>query len=41
MSDIVSQTEQKIRKLAHKWLKAVRRRDRVTLDRILADDFLI
>ena len=41
MSDADYQTEQEIRKLAHEWLDAARRRDRATLDRILADDFLI
>ena len=41
MSDTVSQAEQEIKKLAHEWLEAARRRDRATLDRILADDFLI
>ena len=30
-----------IKKLAHDWLDAVRRRDGLELDRILADDFLI
>lgn len=33
--------EQEITKLAHDWIEAVGRRDRVTLERILADDFLI
>jgi ketosteroid isomerase-like protein len=41
MSDEKYQIEQEIRKLAHEWLDAARRRDRETLDRILADDFLI
>ena len=41
MSDSDYQTEQEIIKLAHEWLDAARRRDRATLDRILADDFLI
>jgi ketosteroid isomerase-like protein len=41
MSDTDSQTEQEIKNLAHEWLDAARRRDRATLDRILADDFLI
>ncbi|MGH2436762.1 MAG: nuclear transport factor 2 family protein, partial [bacterium] len=34
-------TTQEIRMLAHEWLDAAARRDRETLDRILADDFLI
>jgi ketosteroid isomerase-like protein len=41
MSESDHQTEQEIIKLAHEWLDAARRRDRTTLDRILADDFLI
>jgi ketosteroid isomerase-like protein len=41
MSDADNQTEQEIRRLAHEWLDAVPRRDRTTLERILADDFLI
>ena len=41
MTDTDYQTEQEIRKLAHEWLDAARRRDRATLDRILAEDFLI
>jgi len=41
MSDTNYQTEQEIRKLAHEWLDAIQRRDHATLDRILADDFLI
>ena len=41
MTDADHQTEQEIKKLAHDWLDAARRRDRETLDRILADDFLI
>jgi ketosteroid isomerase-like protein len=41
MTDADSQTEQEIRKLAHEWLDAARRRDGATLDRILADDFVI
>lgn len=41
MSGSDYQTEQEIIKLAHEWLDAARRRDRATLDRILADDFLI
>ncbi|HKQ72543.1 MAG TPA: nuclear transport factor 2 family protein [Blastocatellia bacterium] len=41
MSDAKNQTEHEIRKLAHEWLDAARRRDREPLDRILADDFLI
>jgi len=41
MSDADYQTEQEIKQLAHEWLDAARRRDRATLDRILAEDFLI
>src|SRR5262249_32283961 len=41
MTDADNQTEQEIKKLANEWLDAVRRRDRTTLERILADDFLI
>lgn len=41
MSNADYQTEQEIRKLAHEWLDAARRRDHSTLDRILAEDFLI
>lgn len=41
MTDADYQTDQEIRKLAHEWLDAARRRDRMALDRILADDFLI
>jgi ketosteroid isomerase-like protein len=41
MSEADYQTEQEIRQLAHEWLDAVGRRDRATLDRILAEDFLI
>ncbi len=41
MTDADYQTEQEIRKLAHEWIEAGGRRDRLTLDRILAEDFLI
>ena len=41
MSNADDQTEQKIKQLAHEWLDAARQRDRATLDRILAEDFLI
>ena len=41
MADADYETEQEIKKLAHDWLDAARRRDGATLDRILADDFLI
>jgi len=41
MAEVDHQTEVEIKKLSHEWLDAVRARDRVTLDRILADDFLI
>ena len=41
MADADYQTEQEIKKLAHEWLDAARQRDQETLDRILADDFLI
>ena len=41
MTDADDQTEQEIIKLAHEWLDAAGRRDRATLDRILAEDFLI
>jgi ketosteroid isomerase-like protein len=30
-----------IKRLAHEWLDAIQRRDRATLDRILADDFVL
>jgi hypothetical protein len=33
--------EQEIIRLAHDWIEAAGRRDRATLERILADDFLI
>jgi hypothetical protein len=36
-----SAVEQEIIKLAHDWIEAAGRRDRPTLERILADDFLI
>ena len=41
MADADDRTAQEIRKLAHEWLDAARQRDGATLDRILADDFLI
>jgi ketosteroid isomerase-like protein len=41
MSDADYQTEQEIRRLAHEWLDAARARDRATLERILAEDFVI
>ena len=41
MIDADDQTEQEIIKLALEWLDAVGRRDRATLARILAEDFLI
>ena len=41
MTDADNQTELEIKKLAHDWLDAVRLRDATTLDRILAEDFLI
>ena len=41
MADADYQTEQQIKELAHEWLDAARRRDQTTLDRILADDFII
>jgi ketosteroid isomerase-like protein len=41
MTDINHQADQEIRKLAHEWLDAVRLRDGLTLDRILANDFVI
>ena len=41
MADADEQTLEEIKQLAHEWLDAARRRDRETLDRILADDFLI
>ena len=39
MSDL--EVEQEITNLSHEWLEAGRQRDRATLERILADDFLI
>ncbi|HEX6731443.1 MAG TPA: nuclear transport factor 2 family protein [Pyrinomonadaceae bacterium] len=41
MIDADRETAQEIKDLAHEWLDAARRRDRATLDRILADDFVI
>ena len=41
MTDVAYQVEQEIIKLTHEWLKAVGQRDFATLDRIIADDFLI
>ena len=41
MAEVDHQTEVEIKKLSHEWLDAVRARDRASLDRILADDFLI
>lgn len=41
MTDADEATRQEIIKLCHDWLDAARRRDPETLDRILADDFLI
>ena len=41
MTDADNQTELEIKKLAHDWLDAVRLRDAASLDRILAEDFLI
>ena len=41
MADADAGTVEAIRKLAHEWLDAGARRDAATLDRILADDFLI
>jgi ketosteroid isomerase-like protein len=41
MAEADPETEGTIRTLAHAWLDAGRRRDAATLDRILADDFLI
>ena len=41
MADADQQTLEEIKRLAHEWLDAARRRDRETLDRILADDFII
>jgi ketosteroid isomerase-like protein len=33
--------QDEIKRLAHEWLDAIQRRDRATLDRILADDFVL
>src|ERR1044071_378217 len=41
MADADHQTEQEIKELAHEWLDAIPLRDAATLDRIIADDFLI
>lgn len=41
MADADCETEQEIKRLAHEWLDAGRLRDRATLERILADDFVI
>jgi len=41
MSDQDIRIEQEIIKLTHDWMDAVGHRDRATLERILADDFLI
>jgi hypothetical protein len=41
MADADYQTQEEIKKLAHEWLDAARGRDKATLDRILADDFII
>jgi hypothetical protein len=41
MSNHSSRIEQEIIQLTHEWIKAVEQRDFATLDRILADDFLI
>jgi ketosteroid isomerase-like protein len=41
MADAEQEAEQEIKQLAHEWLDAARRRDQATLDRILADDFVI
>jgi ketosteroid isomerase-like protein len=41
MADANSRAEEEIKKLAHDWLDAIRRRDAHSLDRILHDDFII
>jgi ketosteroid isomerase-like protein len=41
MAEADSQIEQKILELAHEWIEAIRQRDPVSLDKILADDFVI
>lgn len=41
MADGGSEIERNIVQLAHEWLDAIGQRDFVTLDRILANDFLI
>lgn len=41
MSDQGTQVQQTIIQLTHEWMDAVAQRDRVTLERILGDDFLI
>jgi ketosteroid isomerase-like protein len=41
MTDADDRTAKEIRTLAHEWLDAIPARDRATLDRILADDFLL
>lgn len=41
MADANDQIEQEIIRLAHEWIEAIGQRDAATLDRIIADDFLI
>jgi len=41
MAEADSQIEQEILELAHEWIEAIRQRDPVSLDNILADDFVI
>lgn len=41
MADADYRIEQEITKLEHEWVEAVAQRDANTLDRIIADDFLI
>jgi|SRR6266404_3985353 len=41
MANADSQIEQRILELSHEWIDAIQRRDPVSLDNILADDFVI
>ena len=41
VGDAVNHVEQEILALAHEWMEAIGRRDPVSLDNILADDFVI
>ena len=41
MADAHYQVEQEIIRLNHEWIEAIGQRDAATLDRIIADDFII